>query len=736
MSNPWERPSEAPAPSGNPWDRPPEAVETPTAPQERPGVLEQIGTGLRRGVNIGLQSNVPGGREVAAFGQGATGGALGMAGGALEVLPDIPGVGRDYQPGRAGAALSRTGERIAQGAREIESVAGFTGQLAPNLIPLGAASRAATVGGSVLRGAGIGGAYGVLAPTGREEWADRVGPKTVSAVLGLGLGGALGLAGGIAGARSQRELNELEDLIKSGRFETELLSEARFDLVRQAGTTATRIAQLQATGKITDDQASAAIRRLGREWQPGIVEQSRTARGARAGLEGESRLLNTIAPTEAQLGQTMLGRITQFVEGLRGNKKNIAENMYGEADDAMRELYRQGRTFQSSASGRNYVNNLRNRLDTSAETQVSGAERTLIEKILADVEGVTTTTPASTVLNAAAQPAVAAATRVAPSAPSVLRETLRRLRDAESGHPEQGFPAISQQRAGDMADDLASAIELWEPSLARADLKYKELMELLRPTQTGRGAAVTGGERFDWTAPAIDPLRLPGMFFTSPQGVRQLTDLVGGDTAFVNNAANAYVARQLANKTPEQARAWLNSNDTRNWLTALPQAAAQAEQTVARLEGLAQTGTRAAGDTQRAVTSFRERRQAVRDEVKTAREQRETAETAARAAETEARRGVEQLREPIQRIIRDHRDRVISNEQLPGRIRSLLSSSEGQRIPAEAREALATRLNEFDRIRNVEERTRRIVKYLGGGGIVGSVLLGRDIAPYGLGSNR
>jgi hypothetical protein len=226
------------------------------------------------------------------------------------------------------------------------------------------------------------------------------------------------------------------------------------------------------------------------------------------------------------------------------------------------------------------------------------------------------------------------------------------------------------------------------------------------------------------------------MFFTSPQGVRQLTDLVGGDTAFVNNAANAYVARQLANKTPEQARAWLNSNDTRNWLPTLPRAAAQAEQTVARLEGLSQTGAQATSDTQRAVTSFRERRQAVRDEVKTAREQRETAETAARAVEAEARQGVEQLREPIQRIIRDHRDRVISNEQLPGRIRSLLTSSEGQRIPAEAREALATRLNEFDRIRNVGERTRRIIKYLGGGSIVGSVLLGRDIAPFGLGSNR
>jgi hypothetical protein len=587
-----------------------------------------------------------------------------------------------------------------------------------------------------LRGAGIGGAYGFAAPTGQEEWTNRLGPKTASAALGIGLGGALGFAGGLAGARSQRELSELEDLIKSGRFETELLSEARFNLVRQAGTTATRIAQLQAEGKISDDQASAAIRRLGREWSPGIIEQSRAARGAQRGLEGESRLLNTLAPTEAQIGQTMLGRITQFVEGLRGNKKSIADNVYGEANDAMNELYRQGRTWQSSPSGQATINDLRARLATDRTTQVSGAERTLIERLLADLEGVTTTTPASTVLNAAGQPAIPAAARVAPSEPGVLREVLRRLRDAASGHPEQGFPAIDQQRAGDFANELSESIALWEPALARADAKYRELMELLRPTQTGRGAAVTAGERFDFTSPRIDPLRLPGMFFTSPQGVRQLTDLVGGDTAFVNNAANAYVARQLANKTPEQARTWLNSNNTRNWLTELPQAAAQAEQTVARLEGLAQTRVRAAGDTERAVTSFRERRQAVRDDVTKARAEREAAETAARTAETEARQGLEQLRDPIQRIVKNHSDGVISNEQLPAAIRSLLASPRGQAIPEGARKALADRLNEFDRIRNVEERTRRITRYVLGGSVVGGVLLGREFGTSIFGRNR
>jgi hypothetical protein len=412
--------------------------------------------------------------------------------------------------------------------------------------------------------------------------------------------------------------------------------------------------------------------------------------------------------------------------------------MYREADDAMRQRFDAGDLWQNSPDGRRFIAELRSRLDTSSTTQATTAERASIERLLNNLEGVTTSTPASTVLNAAGQPVAAAGTRVSPSTPNVLRETLRELRDASSGPPQQGFSAIDQQRFGKLADELAAAIEPWEPKLAQADARYRELMELLQPAQTGRGRGVTAGERFDYTAPAIDPARLPNMFFTSPQGVRQLTDLVGGDTAFVNNLANQYVARQLANKTPEQARAWLNSNQTLNWLNprTLPEPAAQANRIVSGLEQATQRGAQAAESQQANLGFFRERVKNVREGVATAREARQTAETAARATEETARRGLEQLETPIRELSENYRRGGVPARELPNRMRQILNSN-SERIPSDVAEAINRKLNEFDSIRESEARARAILAWVSGvGATSGAVLLGRQFAPSMFGGNR
>jgi hypothetical protein len=306
-----------------------------------------------------------------------------------------------------------------------------------------------------------------------------------------------------------------------------------------------------------------------------------------------------------------------------------------------------------------------------------------------------------------------------------LRETLRELRDASSGPPQQGFSAIDQQRFGKLADELAAAVERWEPKLAQADARYRELMQLLQPAQTGRGRGVTAGERFDYTAPSIDPSRLPNMFFTSPQGVRQLTDLVGGDTAFVNNLANQYVARQLANKTPEQARAWLNSNQTLNWLNprTLPEPAAQANRIVSGLE----RGAQAAESQQANIGSFRERVKKVREGVATAREARQTAETAARATEEAARKGLQQLETPIRELAENYRRGGVSARELPNRMRQVLNNNVDS-IPREVAEAFNRKLTEFDSIRRSEDRARAIAGWAFGGGTAG-LLLGREFFP-------
>jgi hypothetical protein len=268
-------------------------------------------------------------------------------------------------------------------------------------------------------------------------------------------------------------------------------------------------------------------------------------------------------------------------------------------------------------------------------------------------------------------------------------------------------------------------------------------MQLLRPTQTARGRAATAGERFDYTEPAIDPVRLVGRWFESPQGVRQLTELVGGDSAFVNNLANQYVARQLANKTPEQARAWLRSSDTINWLNpnVLPEATAQANRIVSAIEGATQRGAQAtqtaaeaARGQQTNLTSFRERLAGVREGVATARTAREAAEKAIRETEERARQGLEQLETPIRQLAENYRRGGVSGQDLPNRIRQILNNNVDT-IPTEVAEALNKKLNDFQNIRDSEARARATAAWVFGGGTA-AALLGREFAPSIFGRNR
>ena len=723
MSRPWDNDQvvEQPA-SARPWSNDP--VATPNQPSPAPA--RSFGLGPRNQRSTLENVTAP---PIAAA-QGTLGGTAQLVGGALELSPGAVG--------RAGAAVGRFGDEQVREARDRNFVMGTAGQLAPSLLGTGASivGQGLSMGARALRGGTTGAFLGAAGTTsGQEELPARLRDKAIPAVIGGTLGGTLGVGAGVlervTGGQSRRQLDELKNLITSGNFEREVTAGARSNLLRESQTTEAMIASLRAEGRLTEAQARDAVRqlRLGRDRQNNpFVERREAGREAAQDRRFFEDALRQ-APTEAEIGQAGLSRITQFVQNLRGNNRSVADAMYREADDAMLQKFEAGDIWQNSPSGRRYIAELRSRLDTSSTTRATGDERALVERLLRDLEGVSASTPASPVLNAAGQPVAAASTRVSPSEPSVIRETLRRLRDAGSGRPEEGFAAIGQQRAGNLADDLAKAIEPWEPSLARADARYRELMQLLQPAQTGRGRGVTAGERFDYTAPSIDPSRLPNMFFTSPQGVRQLTDLVGGDTAFVNNLANQYVARQLANKTPEQARAWLNSNQTLNWLNprTLPEPAAQANRIVSGLEQATQRGAQAAESQQANIGSFRERVKNVREGVATAREARQTAETAARATEEAARKGLQQLETPIRELAENYRRGGVSARELPNRMRQVLNNNVDS-IPREVAEAFNRKLTEFDSIRRSEDRARAIAGWAFGGGTA-AVLLGREFAP-------
>lgn len=126
------------------------------------------------------------------FFRGAVGGTAGLLGGAMELAPGAVG--------RAGAAVSRFGQEQVQRAQEQSPVLGTAGSLAPALVPVGRALQAPSLGGRMLRGAGVGAAFGAATPTGQEEYGERLTEKALPAALGTALGGTVPAA--ISGGRA------------------------------------------------------------------------------------------------------------------------------------------------------------------------------------------------------------------------------------------------------------------------------------------------------------------------------------------------------------------------------------------------------------------------------------------------------------------------------------------------------------------------------------------------------
>lgn len=354
---------------------------------------------------------------------------------------------------------------------------------------------------------------------------------------------------------------------------------------------------------------------------PRFRAQRQEQRAAEQTVRQEEQALS-LAPTEARVGDMMLETIDRNIGGLRDARKAVADQMYEAADAAMTAKYRAGDFWQNSPSGREFLRKLENRISArGGTTEVTTEEENLIRNaLLPNLRGrMLPDQPPSALLGPTGEPARGAVTaRYAPSEPNVLRETLRKLRDASRGLPEEGYKAIGQARAGTLADELAESLAKWEGSLAQADARYREMSEVLRPILTRRGRATMAPERFSAEELAIDPASLPRMFFSSPQSVQQLRALTGNNTTAIDRLASLHVATNLRNKTPAQARKWLQDNE--DWLNpqVLPEPYRIAEGIVTRLEGA----------TAQAESARRSARGTVERFVGTAREQRKAAETA------------------------------------------------------------------------------------------------------------
>jgi hypothetical protein len=151
-----------------------------------------------------------------------------------------------------------------------------------------------------------------------------------------------------------------------------------------------------------------------------------------------------------------------------------------------------------------------------------------------------------------------------------LDHVRRRLGDVAYGKEAEGYAALGQATAKTLYGRIAKVQEEYAgPVQAELQAGYHEATAGMAKFKAGTGQRLTAVDRVDPETFLHDPATLPGKYFHSQQGVRDLAELTGKPEA-VAGAARAYVARQLEGKSSAQAKAWLDAPAQRDWMREVP----------------------------------------------------------------------------------------------------------------------------------------------------------------------
>jgi len=155
-------------------------------------------------------------------------------------------------------------------------------------------------------------------------------------------------------------------------------------------------------------------------------------------------------------------------------------------------------------------------------------------------------------------------------------ENLRRfLRDRAYGLPAEGFDAIGQRQAGDLADAVEAIQKQFSPKITKFLEQYRADSEPLNRFKTKLGEAIVGKEEFDMARFATDPAELASKVFKSETSVKDLMQLIGGDARSAEQFARGVVANKLQDASSKDIQKFVTSNA--DWLNQFPQLRQQLE---------------------------------------------------------------------------------------------------------------------------------------------------------------
>jgi hypothetical protein len=149
-----------------------------------------------------------------------------------------------------------------------------------------------------------------------------------------------------------------------------------------------------------------------------------------------------------------------------------------------------------------------------------------------------------------------------------LENMRRQLRDRAFGLPAEGYDAIGQQRAGDLAESIERIQREFSPGFGKYLEQYKADSQPLNDFKSKLGQAILGKSESDFGKYSTDEFALADKAFYSAGSVDQLTKVAGPKAA--EQLARSFIANRIKGGSAKEILSVIQDRNISDWIGKFP----------------------------------------------------------------------------------------------------------------------------------------------------------------------
>jgi hypothetical protein len=149
-----------------------------------------------------------------------------------------------------------------------------------------------------------------------------------------------------------------------------------------------------------------------------------------------------------------------------------------------------------------------------------------------------------------------------------LENMRRQLRDRAFGLPAEGYDAIGQQRAGDLAESIERIQREFSPGFGKYLEQYKADSQPLNEFKSKLGQAILGKSESDFGKYSTDEFALADKAFYSAGSVDQLTKIAGPKAT--EQLARSFIANRIKGGSAKEISSVIQDRNISDWIGKFP----------------------------------------------------------------------------------------------------------------------------------------------------------------------